>query len=204
MRPYAASTQMMSPPDVEPISLTQAKAHLRVDGGDEDALIAMCVVAARERVEQETRRALIRQQWRAYVAGDFGGAACVELPRPRLTAGDAVVVEYRNAAGVWTVYTGAQVHAAREPALLWAQVAPGDIGSPVSEQDSVWRATYWTGYGEAPEAVPGPLRHAVLMLTAHLFERREMVISGTIITEIPKTLDWLVDPYRVPWMGGTR
>lgn len=201
MRPIASIARMISPPEVEPVSLSQAKAHLRVDGGDEDALIGMCITAARERVEQETRRALIRQRWVASITGPFGGCSPVELPRPRLIEGEEFSLEYRDAAGNWLAYSSPLVQAIREPALVWAQAPVASLGSPISEQDAVWRATYWCGYGTDPESVPGPLRHAVLLLTAHLYERREMVISGTIISEVPRSLDWLVAPYRAPWEG---
>jgi hypothetical protein len=43
-----------------------------------------------------------------------------------------------------------------------------------------------------------------MLLVAHLFERREPVISGATITEVPKSLDWLMDSHRVPWEGGVK
>ena len=54
-RQYAVAT----PPAVEPISLDEAKDHLRIDGDVEDALLGRLIKAARQRIEQTTSRAMI-------------------------------------------------------------------------------------------------------------------------------------------------
>ena len=204
MRPSAAITQLVTAPTPEPITLAQAKEHLRVDGTDEDALITLCYTAARERIEKEIRRALIKQKWTAYISGDIGALLPVELPKAPLMDAETFILEYRNDENVWTAWDTYMKQSFREPALLWITETPGDIDAPRSPQDAVWRATYWAGYGTTAETVPGPIRHAILLLTAHLFERREMVISGATVSEIPKSLDWLLDSYRVPWEGAIR
>ncbi len=54
---------LVAGPAAEPIHLTDAKLHLRVDGSDEDALIAALIVAAREQAEAITRQSLLLQTW---------------------------------------------------------------------------------------------------------------------------------------------
>jgi len=56
-------------PGAEPITLTEAKAHLRVDGTDEDGLITALIVAAREHVENHTARVLVARSMRSYFPG---------------------------------------------------------------------------------------------------------------------------------------
>jgi uncharacterized phiE125 gp8 family phage protein len=51
-------------PAVEPISLAEAKAFLRVEHDDDDDVIAALIAGARLYVEGQTRRALITQSWR--------------------------------------------------------------------------------------------------------------------------------------------
>src|SRR5512139_2523227 len=54
---------LVTSPTKEPVTLSQAKAHLRVDASDDDALIESLITVAREHVENITRRALFTQKW---------------------------------------------------------------------------------------------------------------------------------------------
>jgi uncharacterized phiE125 gp8 family phage protein len=55
---------ILVPPASEPLSLAEAKALLRVDNGDDDAVIMSLIAAARGHVEALTRCALLTQTWR--------------------------------------------------------------------------------------------------------------------------------------------
>ena len=57
------SLQLISPPAIEPVTLDEAKAHLKVDTTDDDTLITSLIAAARIRAEWLTRRAFITQSW---------------------------------------------------------------------------------------------------------------------------------------------
>ncbi|MCP5088318.1 MAG: hypothetical protein GY952_16120, partial [Rhodobacteraceae bacterium] len=60
------TTALLSKPAVEPVTLSEAKTHLRVDGADEDALIGELILAARQYQEQVTGVFPITQTWRQY------------------------------------------------------------------------------------------------------------------------------------------
>lgn len=59
-----AGHQLISAPAAEPVVLDDVKAHLRVDGTAEDALITDLISTARELVEQFLGLVLITQTWR--------------------------------------------------------------------------------------------------------------------------------------------
>lgn len=46
--------QLLTPPTAEPVSLVEAKLHLRVDFNDDDALITSLITAARQAAETIT------------------------------------------------------------------------------------------------------------------------------------------------------
>src|SRR5690242_9322203 len=62
-----------SAPATEPVSLSEAKLFLRVDGTEEDAQITDCIEAARDSAEQYLRRSLITQNWSLWLDSQVGG-----------------------------------------------------------------------------------------------------------------------------------
>ena len=50
--------KLVSPPEVEPLTLAEAKAHLRLDTDADDAYVSALITAARERIELFLRLAL--------------------------------------------------------------------------------------------------------------------------------------------------
>lgn len=68
-------------PAVEPISLDEAKLHLKIDGADDNALITALITTARDLAERETKRAFISQTWHMY---RDEAPEKFELPKPPL------------------------------------------------------------------------------------------------------------------------
>ena len=86
--------QLIQPPVAEPLSLLEAKAHLRVDVTDDDALIAALITAARVYAETLTRRALVAQAWKL-VLDSFPGPTMIGIPwgKPFTLPGHAIYLE---------------------------------------------------------------------------------------------------------------
>ena len=58
------TTTLLIGPTAEPVTLTEAKAHLRVDSSAEDTLIQSLIMASRLHIEAALDLALITQTWR--------------------------------------------------------------------------------------------------------------------------------------------
>ena len=58
---------LTSGPGVEPITLAEAKAHLRIDGSVEDTLILSLVITSRLHIEAALGLALITQGWSYFI-----------------------------------------------------------------------------------------------------------------------------------------
>ena len=180
-----------SAPAAEPILLADAKAHLRVDGTDEDALIGALISAAREQAEAFLRRALITQTWRL----DLDELPpCIALPFPPVAS--ITSVDYTDTDGnSQTVATSVYELDAAESIvrLKYNQVWPSIRDHPDSAS-----VTYVVGYGAAGTSVPASINQGMLMLIGHLFENRELSAPITI-SQVPMATMHLWMPYR--WMS---
>ena len=151
-------------PAIEPLTLSEAKAHLRMDDepDDLDALIVDLIKAAREQVEIETGQALIsRTQTVTYP--ELGA---LELPTPPLSSVSSIT--YLDSSGIsQTLATSVYVAVGTSPAhieLRYGQSWPATYDHPEAVT-----VTQVVGYGSARLSVPQRYRQAVLFhLQAHL------------------------------------
>ena len=80
--------QLVTPPASEPVSLSDAKAWLRVDSDDtsQDAIIGYLITSARQRCERVSGLALLTQTWQLSL-DRFPGGYAGTLPGDPITAG---------------------------------------------------------------------------------------------------------------------
>ena len=178
---------LLVPPSDEPVSLADAKAWLRIETGDEDALVTALIPAARTIVEAATRRLLVTQTWRlsfdawpSALAIPLAPVASVAAMRVYDTAGVSQAIDpttYR----LFDTPDRAQVVFSLPPP------APGRAAAGI-EIDVV------AGYGASSD-VPQALRQAMLMLIARWFENRgDAVEAGK--GELPASAAALIAPFR--------
>ena len=168
------SSLLLTAPAVEPLSLAEAKAFLRVETGDDDDVIG----------------ALITQSWRICVDSWPDDGRLPILPAPLQTLTAARVYNFDNVAQ--TLDTGAFVLDKGASALIfapWALPAPGRVAAGIELDVTV-------GYGDAAIDVPEALRQAIRLLVAHWYENRGLVAAGTTVV-LPSTVAALLAPYRM-------
>jgi uncharacterized phiE125 gp8 family phage protein len=171
-------------PVVEPVSLAEAKLHLRVDIEDDDQYILGLIAAAREYVEAYLDRSLVYTQWTMRL-DRFPYE--IELPRPPMaTAGTytATVVSYTLEGGSTATLSTAEYRVDRNstPGVVRTNYA-GTWPSHLYDRNSV-SVTWWAGYGEDGTKVPRAIRNAILLLVGHWYENRSAVLVGSISKEL--------------------
>lgn len=180
---------LITPPAVEPISLAEAKAHLRVSHADEDQLIGTLINSAGRIVEARSGLLLIQQTWKCYLDG-WPEAGIIGLPLSPVSAiADLAVYGEDNIAAVIDPAHYFADTASRPARLVmrgsraWAR--PGRVANGIA-------ITLTVGFGVASAAVPAPLRQAILVLIAHWYEHR----GNANPPAIPLTFASLIAPYR--------
>lgn len=181
---------LLAAPAAEPVTLAEARAHLRLDATEEDTLLGALLVAARTALEAATRRALLSQSWRLTM--DDWPAPPVELPLAPVLTVDAVKVVTIGGSMLTIDPAFYEVDAAGTPPRLAAR--RGQAWPMPATRLAGIAVDFTAGYG-SPAEVPPPLRQAVLMLVAHWFENREPVAVGAG-AELPMMVAALIAPYR--------
>lgn len=182
----------LSQSETEPVSLDEAKVHLRVDDNASDLLILGLVSAAREWAEVVTRRALVETTYRLDLPR-WPACGVLTLPRPPLKT--LTHVKYYDAANALQTWASDQyqVSAPIGPWAPRATIQPGDgivLPTTSARVDAV-QVTFVAGYASCPRAI----KAAILLLIAHLFENREPINIGNITTELPFSVKALLSPY---------
>lgn len=154
-------------PTHEPITLAEAKLHLKVDGTDDDDLITALITVARRMGERETKRAFITQQWEMIMDSAPAG---FEIPWPPLQR--VLEIKVISAAGVETVVSSSNydVDCSRgSPGRV--KLAFGSIW-PTHRNFASFIVTFDAGYGDKAENIPEPLRQGILILIGNMYEHR--------------------------------
>lgn len=164
--------RVATPPTVEPVTLAEAKRHCRVDTDDDNGYLTALIQAAREWVEQYLDRALITQQL-VMTMESLGEE--IYLPRPPMAtqgAATAVSVVYTAPGGATAVLATNTYRVSRYETP--SEITPNYATSfpPGLEDENAVTVTWWAGYGDDGSKVPAAIRHAILMLVGHWYERR--------------------------------
>ena len=194
--------RLVTPPPAGPISLAEAKAHLRVDGSDEDELIGALILAAADSIGVQTSYGipLVRQTWEITLPAL---PSCpLEIKAAQVTSIDSIT--YLDSDGATQTLS----------ASTYTLVKGGRYASRLEQAAySTWPATYLhpeavtirftCGYEPSADSptdyganVPEVLKAAVKLLLAELYENRSGAVAGQPVTALP-AVERLLTPFRV-------
>lgn len=186
------SLKRTTEPVIEPVTITQAKSHLRIENDfatDDDYLLHL-ISTARRYVEDIIDRTLITTQWTmvldAFPVDEF------ELPRPPVsqTETTTVITYVSQEDGVQTLSdTLYRVDADATPGIVsnnYGLTYPGTL-----DDRGAVSVSWYAGYGDSTK-VPPQIKHAILFIVGHLYANREPVIVGSISSSLPLAVNSLL------------
>ncbi|MEO1542992.1 MAG: head-tail connector protein [Pseudomonadota bacterium] len=187
------SLVLRSGPVLEPVSLDEVKAHLKVDGSEEDLLIASLILTSRLHIESALGLGLITQSFKLMLdAWPRGGA--IRLPvRPVQAVEEIRVCDADGGSAVLDASTY-DVDVTSAPARI--VYVGGPAPKPGRSVNGI-EVDLVAGYGDGPSDVPAPIRQGLMMLVAHWYEHRDPVEIGSSRTAIPPAVSNLIKPYRL-------
>jgi uncharacterized phiE125 gp8 family phage protein len=211
------ATVQTSAPAVEPITLEEAKAHLRLDTNDDDMLIQSLILTSRLHIEVALGLALITQTWSCFfdrwparagalvepAGGGFTlrersarfepASETVTLPISPVRSIDAVRIYAGDGTFISLPTAGFTFDlASRHPRVT--RNAETMMPEPGRRLNGVEIAVT-CGFGPSPADVPAPIRQALLLLVAHWYEHRDPGEIGTPEARIPASVASLLSNY---------
>lgn len=178
-------------PTVEPVTMAEVKAHMRLDHASEDELLASLIRAAREEVERATGLALIDQDWRLVLdEWPANGTVSIALhPVKTITSVTAYGSE-----GEASLIDPATYHAdmVSRPARLHFEGVPKALRAMNGIE-----VDFKAGFGEAGTDVPDLLRRSILLLVAHWYEFRASFGPNDQPVGYPAGYERLIAGYRM-------
>ncbi len=159
---------IVTPPALEPIAMTIAKGHLRIDSGADDTELGTVLIpSARAAVEKYLGCKLITQTLKLSL-DEFPCEG--ELEFPIWPVQSVTTVQYYDADdALQTLATSVyQVDVTRTPARLGLK--SGQIWPATYARYAAVQITFVAGYGLTPATVPADLRAAMLLHLQDLYD----------------------------------
>ena len=193
------SLNLITAPTEEPVTLGELKDQCRITAGDQDILLTNLAATARQYLDGKQGilgRALMPQTWDLWL-DSFPGWEWMDVPLPPLQS--VTSIKYYDTANVEATMAAVDyfVDTKREPgrvSLAYGKAWPTAVLRPINGV----AVRFVAGYADAV-SVPAPIKHAILMLSAHWFINSEAVDTGAAL--VPRLMalavQSLTEPYRI-------
>lgn len=173
-----------------PVSVAEAKHHLRITHSDDDTYIETLLLAATHHCEEFQRRKYLEQT----VVEKFDSFATTIRPRysPLISINS---IQYVDTASSTQTLDAAEydVDTTEEP----GRITPAYTKSWPATRDmmNAVTLTYLAGYGTADQ-VPDEFKQAILLLVGHLYQHR-MTVTDERLIQTPEATKALLWPKRI-------
>lgn len=165
--------ETVTKPTAEPVTLSEAKKQLEIASSDtsHDTHLTALIGAAREQWEHDTDSVTCFQTLRLRVASFYDRFKLLKSPIHSITS-----IQYYDGNNTLQTLSASLYQLHVDEIRLAYQVT---LPSVASRWDA-WAITYKAGHSQDGQSVPEAARAAILMLIAHYFENRDMLMSEAL------------------------
>lgn len=184
-------------PSASPVSLTEAKAQMRVEGTDDDTIIQRLIDAAVAFVDVQgvLGRAMITQTWGEWLAPNPSTVILSLGPVQSVSA-----IKYYDVDGVLQTATLSDFNVFGTPNRITITPKSGKAWPVTQTRDDAIKIEYVIGYGDSSASVPQTVRHGLMMLVAHWYENRETTQEKQM-QDLPYGFMEMIGIERNQWYG---
>ncbi|THV14213.1 head-tail connector protein [Rhizobium rhizophilum] len=179
----------LTPPLVEPLTLAEVRAHLRLDTDEEDDLLLALATVAREHLERETELVLAARDFRL-CRDDWPEDGILAIARGPVRAVTAVTVYDGDGEPQAVDLDGHLLDGQARPARLWLRETP-----PPARALNGIEVEFSAGFGESGVDVPETLKRAMLLHVAAMYAVRGVVAPDAQPAVVPPGYDRLIAPF---------
>lgn len=188
---------LVTAPAADVVTLAELKAHVRVDHDEDDAHLGACLAAAVARVDGWAgvlRRCLITQTWAESFRYFYARRIWLRLAPVQSISS----ITYFDLDGVERTVDAGDYRLQRRGGEAYVELDDDASWPSVDARDDACTISYSAGYGAASADVPSPIKSAVLLMAADLYEQRESHVIGASVSRLtgPATVDALLGSYR--------
>lgn len=181
--------QLITAPELEPVTLADARSFLRIDTSADDEILQKLLTTAREMVETRTGLALITQSWQLKIARwpRSGRLALYRFPVQMIEK-----VTARDSALNLIEIDPSEMHlqlANRPHRLCFAKRGNSSDIIDIT-------VDFTAGFGSTPDKVPEALKQAILVLCGNLYENRIFADCASNSSLFPPACERLMGLWR--------
>lgn len=184
-------------PAAPPVSLDDAKLHLRITHSSEDTLITALIDVARSHLEGDAGRqgilgrCMVSRTYRLTL-DEFPAGRQFDLPQPPLVSVTSIV--YRDADDAEQTLSSSLYDVVTDDLTGYVTLHRDQSWPATYDRDDAVQVTFVAGYGAAT-AVPAALRQAMLLHIGSLYANREA--ESQAAPALPPAYAALIANYRL-------